>query len=83
MLKRIVKNGSQNAGNATSETQELKHFRGHAPGPLEGSAFAIGHPPFNNPRSAPAVSLANYPLDCQLHCLPPMKFGRLSEAQST
>ena len=34
MLKRVVKNDSQNAGNATSETQELKNFRGHAPGPL-------------------------------------------------
>ena len=44
MLKRVVKNGSQNAGNATSETQELKNFRGHAPGPLEGSGFATGHP---------------------------------------
>ena len=53
MLKCVVKNGSQNAGNATSETQELKNFRWHAPGPLEGSDFEIGHPPFNNPRSAP------------------------------
>ena len=44
MLKRVVKNDSQNAGNATAETQELKNFRGRAPGPLEGSGLAIGHP---------------------------------------
>ena len=43
VLKRVIKNGTQNAGNTTSETQELKNFRGHAP----------GHPPFNNPRSVP------------------------------
>ena len=28
----------------TSETQELKNFRGHVPDPLEGLGFTTGHP---------------------------------------
>ena len=40
MLKRVVKNCSQHAGKATSETQELKNLQG----PSRRLSFAIGHP---------------------------------------
>ena len=70
MLKRVVKNGSQIPGNATSQelknsqeqnnaleqnnAQELRKFWWHTPGPLEGSGFTIG-----KYRFAPCGNLTN------------------------